>query len=126
MKQTGLIISMLVIFLLGCASSTMVIGTDFDATKIDSIQKGKTTRDEVLTTFGTPYQKSVTELSETWTYTYIRSEGQAYSILMTTNVTARAYTKSLTVLFDTTGIVTSSSYTVSGDPSIFKPKKSPW
>ncbi|MFK3840137.1 hypothetical protein [Serratia sp. NPDC087055] len=59
----------------GCVyRSTAGAGKDFDQTKISSIQKGKTTESDLLSSLGEPVKKEVVSADETkWIYEKITS-----------------------------------------------------
>jgi len=101
-----------------CASSTFVSGTDFDLSKADKIIKGKSTKEEVISLFGQPFNKSMINSAEIWTYQYMKSTGRATSIIIATNVTSHVDYKSLTISFDSNGVVQSTMYNVTGNPQI--------
>jgi len=105
---------------IACATSVMTVGRDFDITKVDQIQKGKTTQQEILNMFGVPWSKTTQEDSEIWSYGYTKSVGRATSFIVTTSATAQAYSKNLIVTFDSLGITKSFSHTVSGDTTMMK------
>lgn len=47
----------------GCATAHSTAGRDFDSAKVSQIVKGKTTADEIITMFGTPYSKHRTQMT---------------------------------------------------------------
>ncbi|HEJ7888738.1 TPA: hypothetical protein SMI07_000732 [Serratia liquefaciens] len=59
----------------GCVyRSTAEAGKDFDQTKISSIQKGKTTESDLLSSLGEPVKKEVVSAEETkWIYEKVTS-----------------------------------------------------
>jgi outer membrane protein assembly factor BamE (lipoprotein component of BamABCDE complex) len=103
---------------IGCATSTIITGKNFDMNKADKIQKGLTTKQEVLSLLGQPFQRTLSNSVEVWTYQYTKAVGKATSLLVTTNATGQAYYKNLTVMFDSTNVAQSVSSTVSGDPAL--------
>jgi len=63
----------LAIVLFGCAGIDREVGRDFDSTKVDQIEKGKTTAEEVMKLFGEPVSKLVVSVTEErWIFTYSR------------------------------------------------------
>jgi len=117
-------VAFILVLLMSCAtgSSSIITGKDFDATHVDKVQKGKTTKNELLTLYGQPYGKSVQGSTEVWTYMYMRSEGYASVGCGSGNVTGQSFQKNLSVEFDSTGVAQSVNYSVSGDPNIYKKK----
>jgi outer membrane protein assembly factor BamE (lipoprotein component of BamABCDE complex) len=59
----------------GCATeTTTTTGKDFDSSKVSQIVKGKTTADEIVAMFGTPYTKQPdADDGEKWEYFYSTS-----------------------------------------------------
>ena len=110
------------ISLVSCATSTIITGQDFNTTNIDKIQKGKTTKQEILGMFGQPYIKTVNSFGETWTYQYLKAVGKATSFLITTNSSGQSYQKNLAVTFDSVGVTQTYNYTVSGEPALYQQK----
>jgi Periplasmic protease len=114
--------SLVLVSFIGCAVSTFVTGNDFDMSKISRINKGETTKQDVLELFGQPYIKSSNNSFEIWTYQYIRSTGKATSFLVVTSASGQAYYKSLSITFDLNGKVQSFTQSVSGhDDSAVQP-----
>lgn len=117
MKSIVLVSAAFLVFI-GCATSTIITGKNFDMTKSEKIQKGVTTKLEVMSLLGQPFQKTVSNSIEVWTYQYTKAVGKATSLVFTTNATGQAYYKSLIVTFDSTNVAQSVSSTVSGDPAL--------
>lgn len=117
-------VAFILVLLMSCAtgSSSIITGKDFDATYVDKVQKGKTTKNELLSLYGQPYGKSVQGSTEVWTYMYLRSEGHASVGCGSGNVTGQSFQKNLSVEFDSSGIAQSVNYSVSGDPSLYNKK----
>lgn len=106
--------------LIGCAAGTMVVitGKDFDASNIDgTIKKGKTTMLKILEVYGQPLQKNVSGFGETWVYRYAVTKGESTVLPGYARSSSGSFEKSLTIDFDTLGIVRTLSYSISGDPS---------
>ena len=107
----------------GCATAIVTIGTDFEASKISLIEKGKTDKLTVSKLFGTPYQKSLNEDQERWHYIYLVTKSDAISFSSLSVIESDTRTKKLNILFDSLGVVTSYDYNIPGDVnfSIQKP-----
>lgn len=70
--KTALLMS-IALLTVACSSPTRdwSVGTDFDLSKAEQIEKGATTKEEVVMLFGEPYSKSVLSAnSEKWMYVY--------------------------------------------------------
>lgn len=71
------LISLFVVMSTGCATTTSniyPIGKDFSSDNVSQIEKGKTTKDELVKMFGKPFSKTVSVVSENeeiWMYVYI-------------------------------------------------------
>lgn len=101
----------------GCATSTYSIGTDFPIEKASSIEKGKTTTDELLSTFGEPYSKSVlSESEEKWLYFFSAGSAKAQSYIVTMDVKTTGNQKTLDVLIKD-GVVVNYTATQNNNPS---------
>lgn len=61
------------LLLCGCMRSSMKYGNQIDETKVQKIEKGKTTGEEILGWFGSPTNKS-TGSDGTTTFTFLGSE----------------------------------------------------
>ncbi|BAN24836.1 uncharacterized protein BRPE64_BCDS01750 [Caballeronia insecticola] len=86
--------------------------TDFDESKVSSIVKGKTTRHEVISTFGNPGGHAVYPLiknkgDDALIYSYTQVSGSAFSL--------KIYSKQLIVAFNDKGLVSDVEFTSSGD-----------
>jgi len=66
MKIFSVFGSFLIIGVIGCAH--IIVGTDFDKTKINQIAKGKTSKEEVAKIFGEPVEKGTEAGLERWVY----------------------------------------------------------
>ncbi|MDP2705507.1 MAG: hypothetical protein Q8O71_03920 [bacterium] len=60
-------LSVMVLSVGGCVTA----GKNFDISRAAAIQKGVTTKNEILTMFGKPYSKSQSSVGETWMYQYM-------------------------------------------------------
>ncbi len=99
----------------GCATAIVTIGTDFEASKISLIEKGKTDKLTVSKLFGTPYQKSLNEDQERWHYIYLVTKSDAISFSSLSIIESDSRTKKLNILFDSLSVVTSYDYNIPGD-----------
>ncbi len=104
-KKKNYIILFSLLILFGCATSRYASGRDFDMNIVEKIQKGVTTKNEIINWFGQPQSISLINSSEIWTYMYIRSQAKATSYIFTMDVTGQSYYKSLTITFDGNNIV---------------------
>lgn len=88
------------ILVVACAT----VGTQFDETKVQQIEKGKTTQAQVLELLGKPFGKGVDSQGKTqWKYQYLRSI--AYG---------RTTHKMLIIMFDKNNVVEDFHYQESG------------
>lgn len=86
--------------------------TDFEGNKISSIIKGKSTRQDVIALLGKPTGEAMYPVvkginDKAIVYSYVQAKGTAFNM--------KFYSKSLTVSFDNSGVVTDIEYTVNGD-----------
>lgn len=86
--------------------------TEFDESKIKEIQKGKTTRVEVLTLIGKPTGEAIYPIIKNandtaLVYNYSHVRGSVFNM--------KFYAKALIVSFDKNGVVTDVEYTSSGE-----------
>ena len=64
----------IIIFLLGCATATNVIGRPISQENVSKIETGKTTKEDILLWFGEPYSITKDEKgSVTFVYTYLNT-----------------------------------------------------
>lgn len=75
-KVIILLMSVIAVALIGCASKTIKSGRDFDVAKIASIQKGVTTSDDLARLLGQPYRKSV-QSADVVVWNYFWKKGTA-------------------------------------------------
>ena len=114
-----------VVFLVGCATASGVIvtGKNFDTSNIEKVQKGKTTKQEVLQMFGTPPTKKVEGSSETWTYSYSKIFSKATAgYFSTVQSEGQIFSKNLSIKFDSLNVAELVDYTISGDSTFSKQK----
>ena len=93
------------------SSSFKEDGTDFDETKAAKIEKGKSTRADVIQMLGPSGGEYMAPLIASPTdralvYTYTQAKGSAFNM--------RIYTKTLVVSYEPGGVVTDSQYTAVG------------
>jgi outer membrane protein assembly factor BamE (lipoprotein component of BamABCDE complex) len=109
-KKKNCIFLILLLVFFGCATSKYISGRDFDMSKVEKIEKGVTTQNEIINWFGQPQSKSLIYNSEIWTYMYIHSQAKATSYIFTMDVKGQSYYKSLSITFDNNKIVQGVSY----------------
>jgi outer membrane protein assembly factor BamE (lipoprotein component of BamABCDE complex) len=93
------------------SSSFKTDATDFDETKVAQIEKGKSTKANVIQLFGPPGGDFMAPLTanaadRALVYLYSQTRGSAFNL--------RFYTKSLVVAYNETGVVTDVQYTAQG------------
>ena len=77
---TTLLLVLLNLVLLGCATASFTQGVEFDTSKVSLIVKGETTKSEVLDWFGQPLSKGVSGADgETWIYMFSEGTSKAQS-----------------------------------------------
>jgi outer membrane protein assembly factor BamE (lipoprotein component of BamABCDE complex) len=111
----------LIILLLGfwgCATSSYISGKDFDMSKVQKIEKGVTTQNEITSWFGQPQSKYLMNNLEIWTYMYVQGQAKATSYVFTMNIKGQSSYKSLSITFDKNKIVQSVSSQVSDNTPI--------
>ncbi len=87
--------------------------TDFDAGKIASIAKGKTTKEQVIALLGKPSGEAIYPIikgtnDRAYVYSYVQAKGSVFDM--------KFYRKALTVSFNGDGVVTDVEYATSGNP----------
>lgn len=99
---TFVICLFLVVLFSGCARKTKV-GQQFDISKVSEIRKGKTTKRDILSLFGSPYSKGQGGGFERWIYQYseIKSGGMfaGYKTMFGGSRTANHSFQSMTITF---------------------------
>ncbi|MEA1927452.1 MAG: outer membrane protein assembly factor BamE [Candidatus Auribacterota bacterium] len=84
MKSIVLIsISLIVIIFFGCA--TPKIGSPIATNNVQQIRSGYTTRDDILSLFGTPLRNVAGETGEIWVYRYLNGEGVSQELVISFN-----------------------------------------
>jgi hypothetical protein len=86
---------MAIVLIMGCAT----VGTDFPVEKVSGIEIGKTTQQEILLQFGSPWRVGIEDGRTTWTYGKYK-----YRIIGDTDTT------DLVIRFDSQNIVASYSF----------------
>jgi hypothetical protein len=94
------------------SSSFKADGTDFDESKVGKLEKGKSTRSDVLALFGPAGGDYMAPLitspqDRALVYTYFQSKGSAFNM--------RFYKKVLVISYDASGVVTDIQYTAEGN-----------
>jgi outer membrane protein assembly factor BamE (lipoprotein component of BamABCDE complex) len=108
--------ALLVLLLSGCATATFTQGRPFDTSKVSSLQKGTTTKQEVLAWFGEPFTKTVAGSDgETWFYMYTQGTSKAQSYVFSVDVKTEGNMKKLDVLMKN-DIVENYTYSDGGLP----------
>lgn len=96
MKRVGKLLLGLVLL---AAAGCITVGRDFPSEMVKKLVNGKTTREQILGTFGEPYQKGVDNGKEAWTYYRVKYRGSS-----------AVRSKELYVVFDGAGVVESHSF----------------
>lgn len=81
------------------AAGCITVGRDFSSEMARKVVNGTTTREQLLSTFGEPYQKGVDNGKEAWTYYKVRYRGSS-----------AVQSKELYVIFNPSGVVESHSF----------------
>jgi outer membrane protein assembly factor BamE (lipoprotein component of BamABCDE complex) len=114
MRYFGKYVSaMVIVFLLGatiiCSPGCATVGRKIDVSAVDRIQKGKTTRQEVLNWLGSPdHVRRDGDGIVTYSYMYVRSEVKGESFIPYAGVFvggSETESQSVTVTFGPDGIV---------------------
>lgn len=87
-----------------------------------SVQKGKTTKDEVITIYGNPNKTTLTDGgNEVWTYEYTRAVPQPQNFIPFIRLISSAYNSTkmtMVIMFDKSGVV--SNYTARESLTVLK------
>ena len=81
------------------AAGCITVGRDFSSEMAKKVVNRTTTREQILATFGEPYQKGVDNGKEAWTYYKVKYRGSS-----------AVKSKELYVIFDAAGVVDSHSF----------------
>jgi hypothetical protein len=110
------IVSLVILSLSGCATSSYSVGKNFSSENVSQIVKSKTTSEEMVTLFGEPYSKTVISATdEKWIYMYSKGTATAQSYIVTMDVKTTGTQKMLDVLI-TDGVVVNFAYTEGQNP----------
>ncbi len=94
-----MLLSLICVALIGCATRTTTTGRDFDASKIGDIKKGVTTTEAVIGLLGQPFSKSVKSEDEViWYYTSVKATSTASLGWNTPNIKTEGHKKNLELL----------------------------
>ncbi|MFH1369493.1 MAG: hypothetical protein ABII64_10265 [Elusimicrobiota bacterium] len=94
--SAAMVVSIFAVLLIsGCAT----IGRNFEVSQVKNIQLGKTTQNEILSMFGTPWRTGIEDGKQTWTY------GRYHY-----GVFSETAAKDLVIRYDDLGIVVSYTY----------------
>ncbi len=94
-----IIMSLICVSLIGCATRTNISGNDFDTSKVAEIKKGVTTSDELLSLLGKPFDKSVKSEDEViWLYDWAKATSNVSMGWSSPNIVTDGYEKKLQVL----------------------------
>ncbi|TVP15377.1 hypothetical protein [Shewanella sp. KCT] len=111
--STGIVLltALLTGSLVGCATSRMTTGANFNEQLVPQIVKNKTTKQELVGLIGQPFNKAIlTSNSEKWTYFYTDVTSKAQSFVFSMDVQTTGIKKQLEVLLEN-DIVTNYTYT---------------
>ena len=93
------------IFLMLMLTACATVGKEFDGHLVDTVQSGKTTKQEILSMFGEPFKTGMQNGDEIWVY-----ETNRYKVV------GEDSSKNFTVVFDSRGVVRSHQM-MSSDPT---------
>jgi outer membrane protein assembly factor BamE (lipoprotein component of BamABCDE complex) len=109
-------VSLVVLSLSGCATSSYSVGKNFSSTNVSQIIKGKTTGEEIVTLFGEPYSKTViSSTDQKWIYMHSEGTTKAQSYIVTMDVKTTGKQKMLDILI-TDGVVANFAFTEGQSP----------
>lgn len=109
-------VSLAVLSLSGCATSSYSVGKNFASENVAQIIKGKTTSEELLVLLGEPYTKTVLSASdEKWIYMHSEGTTKAQSYIVSMDVKTTGTQKMLDVLISN-GVVANFAYTEGPHP----------
>lgn len=108
-----LCVLLLSVFLLACATSNYEVGSNFTAEQVDIVKEGVTTKEQVISSFGSPTTVSKSSNgSEIWLYQYIKTSSHVKNMVFAMDVETSTESKMLRVTFQG-DVVESYSYTES-------------
>lgn len=109
-------VSLAVLSLSGCATSSYSVGKSFASENVSQIIKGKTTSEELIVLLGQPYTKTVLSASdEKWIYMHSEGTTKAQSYIVSMDVKTTGTQKMLDVLISN-GVVANFAYTEGPHP----------
>jgi outer membrane protein assembly factor BamE (lipoprotein component of BamABCDE complex) len=109
-------VSLVVLSLSGCATTSYSVGKNFSSTNVSQIIKGKTTSEEIFTLFGEPYSKTViSSTDQKWIYMHSEGTTKAQSYIVTMDVKTTGKQKMLDILI-TDGVVANFAFTEGQSP----------
>ena len=110
-KKTNIFILALALAFSGCATATYSTGKDFDMSRVQQIEKNKTTAAEMTQWFNAPANRSVSDDgTETWVWTFTTVKSHAQSYVVSMNVKTQTNIKRLTAVLRK-GVVETYSFT---------------
>jgi outer membrane protein assembly factor BamE (lipoprotein component of BamABCDE complex) len=110
------IVSLVILSLSGCATSSYSVGKNFSSENVSKIVKGKTTSEKMVSLFGQPYSKTVISATdEKWIYMHSEGTAKAQSYIVTMDVKTTGTQKMLDVLI-TDGVVANFAFTEGQNP----------
>jgi outer membrane protein assembly factor BamE (lipoprotein component of BamABCDE complex) len=109
-KINYLLMCVMAVALVGCASKTITSGREFDVAKIGDIQKGVTTSDQLAQLLGQPFSKAAQSADEVvWNYMWRKGTATTTHGSDGPVVTSQGEKKTLDVLIRN-GVVENFSY----------------
>jgi len=92
-------------FAAGCMSTTYTSGRPIEQSKVDMIQKGQTTMDDIIMMFGAPSSTVPMGQTTLYTYKYTKSKSKSFFIMGGGNTNMDESSDELTIKFDDNGKV---------------------
>ena len=116
MKTSYILGLITLLFIAGCAS----VGNEMEMADMSKIQKGQTTRSELIQLFGNPYTVGISNSGEptaTWIYSEARNKAKNFiPIVGAFNMQIDTRLQQLVVIFDENDIVKSFTFNESNSP----------
>ncbi len=113
-KLPSILLSLICVALIGCATRTTTTGREFDTSKVGDIKKGTTTSDELVGLLGQPFSKSVKSEDEViWNYSWVKATSTTSMGWSSPNIRTEGTKKNLEVLIKN-GVVV--NYTLDEGP----------
>lgn len=101
-----IILIALTLLLSACATSEFNYGKDFASENVQKIEYGKTTKQDLISYFGEPFQKSVIGANqEKWMYMYTAGQAKAQSYVFSMKVQSTGSNKMLDILIENDVVV---------------------